>query len=335
MRVICAPDTLKGSLKAPAAAEALAEGLERTPGVVAERLPVADGGEGTTDVLQAAVGGTVHEAHVADPLGRPLTARFLLLERSRTAVVESAEAIGLIHLDQHERDPTQTSSAGLGQMMLAALERGATELVVTLGGSATVDGGEGLRAALPPGVLDGVRLRVACDVQNPLLGPRGAAAAFGPQKGATAEQVALLERRLADMPELAHVADVEGAGAAGGLGAALAALGGELVPGADLVLDAIGFAERLRDADLVVTGEGSVDQTTVEGKAPAAVARACGAAGVPCVVFGGAVRISQTPLYGHGATALLRLSGRPSRARRDLVELGEGLGRLASALRSG
>ena len=152
------------------------------------------------------------------------------------------------------------------------------------------------------------------------------------QKGATGEQVALLEKRLAHMTELAAFADVEGAGAAGGLGAALAALGGALTPGAELVLDAIGFRDRLQGADLVVTGEGSVDHTTAEGKAPAAVARSCAAAGVPCVVFGGTVRVSPTELYSQGATAVLRLSGHPSCAQQDLIELGEGLGRLASAL---
>ena len=332
MRVICAPDTLKGSLSALAAADALAEGFERSPGVFAERLPVADGGEGTVEVLQTALGGSVHRADVSDPLGRPIAARFLLLEGGGAAVIESAEAIGLTHLANHERNPAKTSSAGLGQLMLAALGQGATELIVTLGGSATVDGGEGLRDALPPGALDGVRIRVACDVQNPLLGSRGAAAAFGPQKGATSEQIPMLEERLAAMKELAAFADLEGAGAAGGLGAAFAALGGELTPGAELVLDAIGFRERLNGAALVVTGEGSVDHTTAEGKAPAAVARRSAGAGVPCVVFGGTVRVPPADLYSQGATALLRLSGRPAAAASDLKELGEGLGRLASVL---
>lgn len=334
MRVICAPDTLKDSLSAPLAARALAEGLERSPGVVAERLPVADGGEGTLDVLRAALGGTVHEAHVSDPLGRPIVARFLLLESKGTAVVESAEAIGLTHVAPGERDPTKTSSVGLGQLILAALAKGPNKLIVTLGGSATVDGGEGLRAVITPDELDGIQVRVACDVRNPLLGPRGAAATFGRQKGATDAQVPLLEKRLADMRDLADVAEIEGAGAAGGLGAALAALGGELMPGAQLVLDAIEFAERLQGADLVVTGEGSVDRTTLEGKAPAAVARSCAAAGVPCVVFGGTVRVPPAELYGQGATALFCLSGCQASAERDLTELGEGLGRIASALDS-
>jgi glycerate kinase len=193
-------------------------------------------------------------------------------------------------------------------------------LLVCLGGSATVDGGAGLRE-----VLDSlpVETTVAYDVRNPLLGERGAAHVFGPQKGATPEVVGELEERLAGMDELAGVANVPGAGAAGGLGAALAALGAELVPGAELVLDLIGFRERLRRAALAVTGEGTVDRTSAEGKAPGAVVRACGEVGVPCVVFGGRV---EEPLEGARHE---KLSGDPARAREDLVALGE---RLAGGL---
>jgi glycerate kinase len=194
----------------------------------------------------------------------------------------------------------------------------ATRCIICIGGSATVDGGAGMRevlASLPPGTV------VACDVRNPLLGERGAARAFGPQKGATPAQVEELERRLAAMEELRPFADLPGAGSAGGLGAALAALGAELRPGAELVLEALRFGERIRGARLGVTGEGEVDRSTAEGKAPGAVVGACRAEGVRCVVFGGRVL---EPLAGVETRAL---SGDPARAREDLVELGAELGR--------
>lgn len=249
---------------------------------------------------------------------RPVEARWLLLPDGR-AVVESAEAIGLGRLSEAERDPLRASSRGLGELIAAALEARPRELVVGLGGSATVDGGAGLRAVVAELL---VPTTVACDVRNPLLGPAGAAHAFGPQKGASPEAVEALEERLAAMEDLAGVATVAGAGAAGGLGGAFAALGARLVPGAGLVLDAVRFDERLANAHLVVTGEGIVDRWTVEGgKAPGEVARRSAAAGVRCVVFGG--RITQ-PIDGAEPR---ELSGEPDAAAADLVALGELLGR--------
>jgi glycerate 2-kinase len=292
-------------------------------------LPLADGGEGTAEVLRTALGGEWRTAEVSDPLGRWVEARFLLLPGAR-AVVESAEAIGLWRLRDDERDPTRTTSRGLGELIHAAIEAGAREITVALGGSATVDGGAGLREVLP-------ELRVpviaAVDVRNPLLGPRGAARAFGPQKGATPEQVEELEERLASMTELRDVADVPGAGSTGGLGAAFAALGAELVPGIDLVLRDVGFAGALEGAAVAVTGEGGVDPSSAEGKVAAGVAGACTAVGVPCIVFGGRVEPGSTAaLYDLGATAVFSLSGRPERARDDLGDLGEALGRLLVTL---
>jgi glycerate kinase len=327
-RAVCCPDSLKGVLSAREAAGALAAGFRRA-GVDAVELPLADGGEGTADVLHAALGGEWHAATVSDPLGRPVVARFLLLPDGR-AVVESAEAIGLERLAPGELDPMRASSRGLGELLLAAAESGATSVVVALGGTATVDGGAGLRQAvdrLP------VAVTAACDVANPLLGPRGAARVFGPQKGATPEQVDALEHRLAGMDELAPVADVPGAGAAGGLGAALASLGAELRPGIEVVLDAVAFGAALEGADLAVTGEGAVDRSSAEGKASAGVARACARAGVPSVVFGGRVeRGAARRLYEQGATAVVPLAGDPERAKADLDDLGEALGRLVGAL---
>jgi glycerate 2-kinase len=314
-RALACPASLKGSLGAVGAAAALAEGFRRG-GADTVELPVADGGEGTAEVLATALGGEWRTAAVSDPLGRPVRARYLLLP-GRMAVVESAEAIGLGRLRPAERDPLRASSRGLGELIRVALGERLSSLLVCLGGSATVDGGAGLRE-----VLDSlpVETTVACDVRNPLLGERGAARVFGPQKGATPAAVEELEARLAGMQELRAVAELPGAGAAGGLGAALAALGAELVSGAELVLDLVGFHERVRGANLVVTGEGTVDRTSAEGKAPGAVVRASADVGVRCVVFGGRV---EEPLEGAEHE---ELSGDPARARDDLVALGERLG---------
>jgi glycerate kinase len=311
---VAAPNALKGVLSAGDAARALAQGFARA-GVAADELPLADGGDGTAEVLHAALGGEWRAAEVSDPLGRPVSARFLLLPDGR-AVVEAAEAIGIARLGPGERDPLAASSRGLGELILAAAPH-ARELLVGLGGSATVDGGAGLREAV--GRLP-VPTRVACDVANPLLGERGAARAFGPQKGATPEQVEELERRLAAMTELRPAADLPGAGAAGGLGAALAVLGAELVAGAELVLETVGFRNRIRGTAVVVTGEGVVDRTSAEGKAPGAAARICREEGVRCVVFGGHV-LEELP-----GVETCELSGDATRAADDLAALGEAVG---------
>jgi len=317
LKALAAPAPLKGVLGAGEAAKALADGL-RSAGVDADECPVADGGEGTAEVLRAARAGAWHEAVVADPLGRPVTARWLELPDG-SAVVEAAEAIGLPRLAVAERDPLLASSRGLGELIRAT---GGRRLLVCLGGTATVDGGRGLRevvSELPAGT------RVACDVASPLL---DAARLFARQKGADDAGVAELERRLARDATLAPFAGLPGAGSAGGLGAALASLGAELVPGAELVLDAIGFDERIAGVSIVVTGEGTVDGTTREGKAPAEVARRARAFGVRCVVFGGIV---VEPVPGAETVAL---SGEPARARVDLRGLGARLGtRLLDAAR--
>jgi glycerate kinase len=328
VRAIACPDKLKGALSAPEAAAALAAGLA-SAGVEADEIPLADGGEGTAEALYSSLGGDWRTARVADPLGREVEARFLLLPDGR-AVIESAEAVGLWRLAPDERDPMRATSRGLGELIEAALAAGASTILVALGGSATVDGGAGMRE-----VIDDlpVPVTVVCDVRNPLLGERGAARVFGPQKGASPEEVEELERRLAAMKELEPVADLPGAGAAGGLGAALAALGGRLVPGITLVLEAVRFDERVAGAAVAITGEGAVDRSSAEGKTPAGVAAECARAGVPCVVFGGVVEPgAAAALYELGASAVLRLSGEPEQARADLTELGEALGRLTRAL---
>jgi glycerate kinase len=301
---LACPASLKGVLSAGEAAAALAEGMGEWAEVRA--LPVADGGEGTLEVLQAASGGEWRHADVHDAFGRRRRARWLQLP-SGAAAVEAAEAIPL---DPDHRDPFAASSRGLGELIWAVGQP--RELLVCLGGTANVDGGAGLLEALDELPAP---TRVACDVDVPLL---DAARVFSFQKGASAAQAVDLEARLAGMSRLEPFADHPGAGAAGGLGAALASLGAELVAGARLVLDLVDFDPTAYD--LVVTGEGTVDATTTRGKAPGEVARRCLAAGVRCVLFGG--RVKETP----AGVETVALSGNPAQARQDLVALGASLG---------
>ena len=308
MLALASPASLKGVLSASAAAEALGEGF-RAGGAVSELAPVADGGEGTADVLAAVLGGQWHAARVPDAFGAEHAARWLVLPDG-TAVVEAAAAVPL---DPARLDPFAASSRGFGELVRHALGAGPRALVLCFGGTATMDGGAGLREVLEELPARTVAL---CDVRTTLWeAPR----VFGPQKGASATDVAQLERRLALMPELVTYAELAGAGAAGGLGAAVAALGADLVGGAEWVLRAIGFRARLRRADLVVTGEGRVDASTRAGKAPAAVAAAARAGRVRCVVFGGVV---EAPLPGVQTVAL---SGDPAAAEADLRALGRDL----------
>ena len=308
MLALASPASLKGVLSAAAAAAALGNGL-RAGGASAELLPVADGGEGTADVLRSVLGGEWLHAQVPDAFGEEHDAHWLVLPDG-TAVVEAAAAVPL---DPARLDPFAASSRGFGELVRRALDAGPRALVLCFGGTATMDGGAGLRQvldALPAGTA------ALCDVRTTLWeAPR----VFGPQKGASATDVTRLERRLALMPELVPFAELPGAGAAGGLGAAVAALGADLVGGAEWVLRSIGFAERLRRADLVVTGEGRVDASTRAGKAPAAVAAAARAASVRCVVFGGVV---DAPLPDVETVAL---SGDPAAAEADLRALGRDL----------
>jgi glycerate kinase len=312
MKLLASPASLKGVLSPLEAAAHLVTGMRRVDGVEAVEAPVADGGEGTAAVINAALGGEWRTAVVTDPLGRTVAARWLLLGDG-TAVVDAAAAIGLPLLHEEERDPLRATSRGLGELLLATLAAQPSSMLVGLGGTATVDGGVGMRGVIGSWLHD-VPIRVACDVRNPLLGERGAARVFGPQKGADADDVEELELRLAALEELAPYRDLAGAGAGGGLGAAFAAMGAELLDGAELVLDLTQFDERARGAALVVTGEGTVDATTFEGKAPGAVLRRCEALGVRCELFGGIVR--------EGFTAHA-LSGQRALAGEDLVQLGE------------
>jgi glycerate 2-kinase len=300
VNALACPASLKGVLSAREAARCLAEGLARA-GVEAEQAPIADGGEGTAEMLDARV---VRTVRIQDAFGRPREAPVWALADG-TVVLQSADAIPL---DPERLDVRAASSRGFGELIAAA--GNPPRLLVCLGGTATMDAGEGLLEVLDrlPGPIT-----VLCDTRATLA---EAPARFGPQKGASPEEIAGLEERFRGRP----FGDLPGSGAAGGLGAALASLGAELVPGSDYLFELTGFRERVRRADLVVTGEGTVDRTTFEGKAPGEAVRVCEELGVRCVLFGGRVE------EGSDAVAL---SGDPSRARTDLEELGLRLGREA------
>ncbi|HOI55306.1 MAG TPA: glycerate kinase [Phycisphaerae bacterium] len=331
MKIILAPDSFKESLSAAdvaramgrGAAEACADAGRTTPALV--HLPIADGGEGTVECLVAATGGRLMTATVTGPLGERVEAAWGMLGDGRTAAIEMAAASGLPLVPPDRRDPMLTTTFGTGELIRAALDAGARRILIGIGGSATVDGGVGMAQALGASFRDAqghetprggrglaqiaaVRIDkldprlaqcdvlVACDVRNPLTGPEGAAAVFGPQKGATPDQVAALDAGLRNLAQRLRddlgrdVESVPGAGAAGGLGAALMALlVAELRPGIDLVLDATRFNDHLAGADLVLTGEGRLDAQSLHGKATVGVARRSRDAGVPCIVIAGSL----------------------------------------------
>ena len=340
MHVVVAPDSFGGTLTAPDAAEAIAAGWRRAaPSDEVRTVPLADGGTGFTDVLHAVLGGTLHELPVTGPLGSPVTGTWLEVEG--TAYVESATACGLHHVPRDRRDPDSARRAttrGVGELVAAARDAGVTRIVVGLGGSATTDGGAGMLAALglvardaagdalPDGGaalarcdrldgaagLDGVELVAAADVDNPLLGRYGAAAVFGPQKGADPDAVAELDGALAVFGDVlgglrGAVADEPAAGAAGGLGAALLALGAHVEPGAGLVRELTGLDAELDAAaaggGVAVTGEGSFDWQSLRGKLVTAVARGAAERGIPCVVLAGQVSVGRREMGAAGVAA--------------------------------
>lgn len=319
MRVLIAPDSFKGSLTSAEVARALGSGWGRArPQDDVVLSPLADGGEGTLVAVEAAGGWRRVPATVRDPLGRPIRATWLLRDDGQAAVVEMAEASGLSRLAAAERDARGATSSGTGDLVLAALDAGVRDVILGIGGSATTDGGAGMLEALGGRIradeggaflvdlssldprLAATRMRVACDVTNPLLGPHGAAAVYGPQKGASPADVAWLDARLSRLADALEITtgrserNTPGAGAAGGIGFALLCIAGRfgslgLAPGVDLVTDATGFDRALRAADLVVTGEGRIDAQTGFGKTAMGVARRAQAAGVPCIAVGGSV----------------------------------------------
>lgn len=316
LRLLIAPDSFKGSLTSVEVARAIATGwLRARPGDPVRLAPLADGGEGTLVAIEAGGGWSRRAAEAHDPLGRPVRAGWLARDDGTSAFVEMATASGLSLVRPSELDPVAATTRGTGDILRAVLDAGIRDIALGIGGSATTDGGAGLFRALGADVSDDlsvvrlagldprlgeVRLRIACDVTNPLLGPDGAAAVYGPQKGATPELVAMLDARLAgfaDALEAAtgrHERDTPGAGAAGGLGFGLLCLvesfaSLRLDPGIDLVMAEAGFDGALAAADLVITGEGRIDHQTAFGKTAMGVARRAQAAGVACVAVGGGV----------------------------------------------
>ena len=277
---LVAPDKFKGTLSAREVAAAVARGL-RAGGHEAVELPVADGGDGTLEALMSTLEGSLSAAVVSDPLGRPVEAAFGLIDGGRTAIVEMAQASGLVLVAEKERDAWAASTRGTGELVAAAVDAGASRVIVTVGGSATTDGGVGALEALAAAGVS-VEMDVLCDVQTPF---EDAARVFGPQKGADAAQVRGLSERL-QTQAAAMRRDPRGVpmtGCAGGLSGALwAEHGARLHDGADWVLGALGFDERMREAAFVVTGEGRIDEQTLQGKLVGEVATRCRQAGVPC-----------------------------------------------------
>jgi len=351
MRVLIAPDSFKGSLSALAAAESMARGVCSVfADAVCDLAPIADGGEGTVEALTVATGGEIRTSTVRGPLGKPVEARWGLLGNSRAAVVEMAAASGLPLLKPEERNPLLADTYGAGELIRAALaalhgpaflgNHDTPALIIGIGGSATNDAGSGaLRALglrfldaagkeLEPGgaalarlaridcawldpLLDQTRIRVACDVDNPLTGERGASAVFGPQKGATPDMVRELDQALLRFAEVARestgsdLAATPGAGAAGGLGAGLLFFAGaRLEPGVTIVLEATDLASRAARADLVLTGEGRSDIQTTYGKAPVGVAKIAKRYGKPVICVSGSLEPEAETLYEQGIDAL-------------------------------
>jgi glycerate kinase len=309
MRVLIAPDKFAGTLSATEAAEAIAAGW-RSAAPTSETvvLPLSDGGPGLLDVVEHALGGRRVPVMTVDPLGRPHPSEILVT--GSDIYVESANAIGLHLVSLEQRDPERASSAGLAELLRAALAFPGQRIVVGLGGSATVDGGRGMLEALGSDV-DALRQRelvALCDVDNPLLGLNGAAAVFGPQKGADASAVQRLDARLAAWAkEWGLPVDAPGAGAAGGLGAALFSLGAQRSAGAVTVAELAGLPEHLQSVDVVVTGEGAYDFTSLRGKVVAGVAEAALTEAVPCLVLAGQVSVGRREMLAGGVNAAYSL----------------------------
>ncbi|MGK0701081.1 glycerate kinase [Priestia flexa] len=344
MKIVIAPDSFKESLSALEVAEAVEKGFKQVlPQANYVKIPMADGGEGTVQSLVDATDGEIILKKVTGPLGEPVEAFFGILGTKKTAVIEMAAASGLHLVPPAKRNPLMTTTKGTGELISAALDYGVNHIIIGIGGSATNDGGAGMAKALGAQLLDAegneildgggalgnlafinlatldsrlqhVKIEVACDVDNPLTGERGASAIFGPQKGATPEMVALLDQNLRHYAAVLErdlgqkIDDVPGAGAAGGLGAGLLAfLQAELKRGVDIVIEATSLLEAVRDADVVITGEGKIDGQTIYGKTPIGVAKAAKKYGVPVIGIAGNVGADSQVVYEHGIDALFSI----------------------------
>jgi glycerate kinase len=350
MKIIIAPDSYKGSLTSMEVARAVEKGIRRVlPKARCTSVPMADGGEGTVQSLVDATGGRFIRKRVKGPAGKPVTARYGMLADGETAVIEMAEASGLPLVSGRSRNPLRTTTFGTGQLMVDAMNKGARRIIIGIGGSATTDGGAGMaqalgvrfrdrrgniiRGAAAGGMLDRIAgidmsgrheaverttITVACDVDNPLYGKRGAAHVFGPQKGATPAAVKKLDANLRHFGDVIKrslgrdVAKLKGAGAAGGLGAGLMAFAGaELRSGIDIVVEAVRLERHVKTADLVITGEGQVDFQTAYGKTPAGVARVARRYKVPVVAIGGGLADDARDVFKHGIDGIEAAVARP------------------------
>lgn len=372
MKIVIAPDSFKESLTAQQVSQAIKVGLTRVwPEAEYILVPIADGGEGTTQALIDATSGSKVYTTVNDPRGHQIQACYGLLGDGNTAVIEVAEACGLHLIPSEQRDTKSTSSYGVGQLVYHALEHGVNRLIIGLGGSATTDGGSGMLAALGVKFLDlngedvtpcgeslltvhqidaskldprlsQCEILVACDVDNPLCGDTGAAAFFGPQKGATSEDIILLDKGLYQFGSLTEkissksVMNEKGAGAAGGLGAAwLGYTDAQLKPGIEVVLKTVQLKEKLVGADLVITGEGKIDRQTIHGKAPVGVAKVAKENNVPVIAVAGCTSDGYQAVYDYGIDAVFTCVPRAmgldeafSEAKSNLANLAENIARI-------
>ena len=357
MKIVIAPDSFKDSLDAAGVARAIAQGLAGVlPQAELIECPMADGGEGTMDAILAASAGELRRETVRGPLGEPVEAGWGWLPETRTAIIEMAQASGLQLLTTEQRDACRSSTWGTGQLIAAALDAGAKRIVLAIGGSATNDGGSGMLRALGLRLLDAegqaleegglalsrlvtldasgldarlgeVQVEVAADVDNPLCGPHGASAIFGPQKGASPEQVAALDLALGHFAGHSaqalgeDVREFPGCGAAGGMGfAARAFMGARFRPGVEVVAELAGLDELVRGADLVITGEGRFDAQTLRGKTPLGVARVAKRHGAPVVVIAGTLGAGYEALYPHGIDAAFALASGPMTLQQACAE---------------
>ena len=348
MKIVVAPDSYKGSVSAMGVADAMENGIRRVfPNAVVRKIPIADGGEGTVEPMVVATDGEIRHTEVTGPLGEKIRAHWGILGDRKTAVIEMAAASGLLLVPRNKLNPRLATSYGTGELILAALAAGLRKIIIGIGGSATNDGGAGMARALGVRFLDAeggnlseggaalaqlariditgidpriadTELIVACDVDNPLCGMRGASAVFGPQKGATPAIVAELDSSLAHFARLAievtgrDVADIPGAGAAGGLGAGLMFFTpAKLRPGVEIVLEAVGFSEAVNGAAFVVTGEGRTDFQTAFGKAPVGVAKVAKSFNVPVFCLSGGLGQGANDVLVQGIDAVMSICDRP------------------------
>ena len=346
MKIILAPDSFKGTFSSMEVIQYLERGITKYfPNAEVVKIPIADGGEGTVDAIVAAIGGVRHEKAVTGPLGHKVRAKFAM--KGDLAIIEMAEASGLTLIQECERNPMDTTSYGTGELILEALDLGAKEIIIGIGGSATNDGGIGMLQALGVTFIDvmgdpigfggkqlskidhisiknidprinAVKITVMCDVTNTLTGPSGATYTYGPQKGATPAQLAILEEGMMHYEALLmqhfgiDVSKIQGAGAAGGLGAALVVcLSGKLRPGIEAILDLVDFDTKVMDADLVITGEGRIDGQSIYGKVPIGIGHRCMHKKTKVIVLAGSIGNDVDAVYAHGIDAIFSTMDKP------------------------